>query len=192
MYKLCKTEQSARRQRELEAGLLAAMKTRRYEDITISELCEQMGVPRKSFYRYFSGKDGALHALLDHTMMEFDEFTEPYQPGEPRTLYKDLEVFFLFWLRRRPLLDVLERSGLSGILIERSISYASEFAFPSRLLPGEDKSTQQHVVMFSVCGLMTMMLTWHHGGYRESTRELAVVAARLLCQPLFPYAGELI
>ena len=35
MYKRCITEQSARRQRELEQGLLEVMATRRYEDITI-------------------------------------------------------------------------------------------------------------------------------------------------------------
>ena len=51
MYKLCKTEQSAQRQRSLEEGLLTAMKTKRYEEITISDLCSQMGIPRKSFYR---------------------------------------------------------------------------------------------------------------------------------------------
>ena len=51
MYKLCKTEQSARRQRELEQGLLAAMSTHQYEEITVSDLCDQMNIPRKSFYR---------------------------------------------------------------------------------------------------------------------------------------------
>ena len=75
MYKLCKTEQSAQRQRQLEEGLLTAMKTKRYEEITISDLCEQMDIPRKSFYRYFSSKDGALHALIDHTLLDFEQHT---------------------------------------------------------------------------------------------------------------------
>ena len=39
MYKLCKTEQSAARQRQLEQGLLAAMQMIRYEDINVSVLC---------------------------------------------------------------------------------------------------------------------------------------------------------
>ena len=56
MYKRCVTEQSARRQRELEAGLLSAMMSHQYEDSTISDLCDSMGIPRKSFYRYFPAK----------------------------------------------------------------------------------------------------------------------------------------
>ena len=55
MYKLCKTEQSAMRQRQLEQGLLQLMQTKRYEEISISDLCQRMGMPRKTFYRYFDG-----------------------------------------------------------------------------------------------------------------------------------------
>ena len=74
MYKLCKTEQSAKRQRELEQVLLRMMNSTLYEDITVINFCENAGIPRKAFYRYFSSKDGALHALLDHTLLELESF----------------------------------------------------------------------------------------------------------------------
>ena len=186
MYKLCKTEQSALRQRQLEEGLLQAMDYKRYEDITISDLCQQMGIPRKSFYRYFSGKDGALHALLDHTLMEFQAF-DAATSGDLRTVERDLEKFFLFWQSKRYLLDALKRSDLSGVLIERAIAYAiSDEVFPARFLPGESRRTQNHIVTFAVCGLLSMILQWHTDGFRESPRELGQVACRMLSQPLFP------
>ncbi len=195
MYKLCKTEQSALRQRQLEEGLLQAMETTRYEEITVSDLCQQMQIPRKAFYRYFTSKDGALHALIDHTLMEFEGALDVgvYTPGEKRTLNRDLERFFLFWLNRRKMLDALHRSSMSGMLIERSIGYAlSDVVFPGRFLPGESRRTQNHVVMFSVCGLMSMMLQWHESGFQESAQDLAWIATRLLTQPLFPEAGKLL
>jgi len=193
MYKLCKTEQSARRQRQLEEGLMEAMQNTRYEDISVSDLCQQMDIPRKSFYRYFSGKDGALHGLLDHTLMEFEAFNEPYQPGEPRTLQRDLERFFLFWMRHRKLLDVLTRNGLYGVLTERAIDYAiSAVVFPGRFIPGESREMQNHVVVFGICGLMTMMIRWHLDGYKDGVQDMAKVASRLLTQPLFPAAGKLL
>lgn len=71
MYKYCKTEQSVQRQRELEKGLLDMMKYKQFEEISVSDLCDRLHIPRKSFYRYFSSKEGALHALLDHTLLEF-------------------------------------------------------------------------------------------------------------------------
>ena len=55
MYKLCKTEQSVRRQREIENCLFDILKEKKYDEITITELCERMNIPRKAFYRYFDG-----------------------------------------------------------------------------------------------------------------------------------------
>lgn len=187
MYKLCKTEQSAARQREVEDGLLAAMSMQQYEDISVSDLCSQIGIPRKSFYRYFSSKDGALHGLLDHTMMEYESFAGPYTDGKPRSLQRDLERFFMFWHEQKRLLDALQRSNLSGVLIERAIAQSiTESTLPKRFLPGDEREMQEQVTMFSVCGLMSMILQWHHAGYCKTAKQMAQVAVRLVTCPLFP------
>ena len=193
MYKLCKTEQSANRQRQLEQGLLQTMLTRHYDEISVSDLCAQLQIPRKAFYRYFDGKEGALHALLDHTLMAYESFPLVYLEGEKRTLLRELEQFFLFWIQQKPLLDALQRSGLSGVLIVRSILQAStEVSVPKRFLNTDALQVQRYVTMFGVCGLMSMVLQWHHGGYAESARFMATVAVRLLTQPLFPDAQKLL
>lgn len=193
MYKLCKTEQSAARQRELEAGLLKAMETTRYEDISVSDLCDQLRIPRKSFYRYFTSKDGALHALLDHTLIEFEAFTMGYEKGGTRTIHLDLESFFAFWIQHRDLLDALARSGMTGMLIERAIAFAlTDDILPKRFLPGDSLEMQQHITMFGVCGLMSMVMTWHSTGFSKPAAEMAKIAVRMLDQPLFPQAERYI
>ena len=71
MYKDCITEESARRQRQLELCLQDLMLTTEYSQITISDISDRAGISRKSFYRYFNSKEGCLCALLDHAI--FDE-----------------------------------------------------------------------------------------------------------------------
>lgn len=186
MYKMCKTEQSAARQKELEEGLLQAMGSCHYEEISVSDLCQRIGIPRKAFYRYFSGKDGALYALIDHTLLEYEGFQVPPKPGETRSYQTDLEQFFRFWLRQKPLLDALKRSNISGILVTRSIEHAmSDAGVPGRFLPQEERAARQHAVMFGVCGLMSMVLDWHDSGYDLSARQMAGIATKLLTEPLF-------
>lgn len=183
MYKLCKTEQSTARQRELEKGLQEMMTRQRYEDISVSALCDRIGIPRKSFYRYFSSKDGALFALLDHTMMEFQFNTSA--PGHGTAL-GDLEQFFNFWYEQKNLLDVLERSNLSGILVERATALAlRERMMPRNLLAlGEN---QRHIAMsFAVCGVMSMVIQWHHAGFQETPAQMTHLATSLLSKPLLP------
>ena len=182
MYKLCKTEQSAARQRELELGLQQLMLTKRYEDITISDLCDRLQVPRKSFYRYFSGKDGALFALMDHTMLEFYDLN--FHSKDSRNPAGDLENYFTFWYDHRNFLEALERSHLSGILVERATTLAQkERLIPDRIL-NWPMNLQNLALSFAVCGLMSMVIQWHYQGYRVSPTEMAQMATVLLTQPL--------
>lgn len=186
MYKMCKTEQSARRQRELEEGLLQAMGSCHYEQISVSDLCDRCDIPRKAFYRYFSGKDGALYALIDHTLLQYEGFQFAEQNKEERSYQTDLERFFRFWHKQRPLLDALKRSNISGVLVTRAIEHAmSDVGMPVRFLPQQDWAARRHAIMFGVCGLMSMVLDWHESGYDLSPREMSVICTRLLTQPLF-------
>ena len=185
MYKFCKTEQSVQRQRELEQGLLAMMEHQRFEEISVSDLCDRLNIPRKSFYRYFSSKDGALLALLDHTLMEFYDTgsIEGLRGGTPTG---DLERFFLFWKTHRKLIDAVQRSNLSGMLVERAVSLAKQ----EELMPGYVKKweeTLQDIAMsFVVCGLLSMVLQWHKEGYRIPTEKMAQAAVNMLSRPLIP------
>lgn len=186
MYKLCKTEQSAQRQRQLEEGLLNAMLNQRYEDISISDLCDQMQIPRKSFYRYFASKDGALHALIDHRLMEYETRKGPTQIGGKHGIYLDLPWFFEFWLTQKSLLDALARSNLSGLLVTRSIAYSQQeqlMDFGYRLYL-QDKQYHNNAITFAVCGLMTLVIQWHHDGYRQTPHEMADITYKILSRPL--------
>ena len=190
MYKLCKTEQSAMRQRKLEQGLQQAMLAQQYEDISISDLCDRLGIPRKSFYRYFSSKDGALAALLDHTLMEFEQSASHRDKPNAGTAIGDLERYFIFWHERRDFLDALERSRLSGMLVERSTSHALHEHLMPRYLKSLPGKVQGMALTFAVCGLLSMVIQWHHGGYQETPSEMAQVATMMLTRPLIPRDTE--
>ena len=187
MYKMCKTDQSARRQREMERGLLEAMKVQRYEDISISDLCARLQIPRKSFYRYFDSKDGALYGLIDHTLLEFDGIDLVGSYTGNHSIHHELERFFLFWFENREFLGVIRNNALCGVLFQRAVSFAlTDTLMPRRFPPEDSEAIQKHVTMFGVCGLLSMVISWHDGDYRESAAELASVAARILGKPLLP------
>jgi len=185
MYKLCKTEQAAKRQRQLENGLLNAMLHTRYEDISISELCDDLQIPRKSFYRYFSSKDGALFALIDHTIMDFQSTADDTSFRGSNAL-GDLEQYFIFWDNHRDFLKALQRSQLSGLLVERSTNIAMQERMMPRYLLALEPSAQRMALCFAVCGLYSMVLAWQEGGFRESALEMSQLATSLLTRPLVP------
>lgn len=182
MYKQCITEQAARRQREIEHSLLQCMTTIRYEDITISDLCRSMGIPRKAFYRYFSGKDGALYALIDHTIMDF---SDAFLPHDNFATLETLQHYFDFWYQKKPLLNALERNDLGGILVQRAIILVqSNNLLPGITTPLSDQGYEYSITFF-VTGLISMILQWHNCHFRETPQQMALIAAELLTHPAF-------
>ena len=192
MYKICKTESSARRQREIENCLLELMSIKRYEDITITELSEKMNMPRKAFYRYFDSKEDALYALIDHTMAEYSGFTVDKSRDTNRSLRRELEEYFKFWISKQYLLNALDRSGLVGTLIERNISYpVKDVIMLEKFLPDEDRDISESIFKFAFSGLVYTMINWYRDGFATSTADMAKVACRLLREPLFPNLSKL-
>lgn len=185
MYKQCQTESSARRQRELEQGLLQIMLKKQYDEISVSDLCQQIGVPRKSFYRYFSGKDGALYAMIDHAIMDYDVYTTYPGQGARETPMDFMEGVFRYWIQHKELLDALKKSSFSGLLIQRAMEFSNDMDTIPRFLQIGDKRLREYGTMFMVCGLMTMIVQWHYDGFTKSAEEMAKLAMQLLTQPLF-------
>lgn len=186
MYKVCISEQASNRQRMIEQELLALMETKRYEEITVSELCDRVGVPRKSFYRYFSSKDGALHALMDHTLLDFRHHVETTHENKVKNADLVLESFFQYWIERRRVLDAFQRSGISGTFVERAVhSTLEEQPFRNYLRSLDDTVDKRQAVLFVVAGLMSMVIRWHHEGFAESAKDMAVAAAQILTRPIF-------
>ena len=182
MYKRCFTEQSARRQRELEAGFLSAMAVHSYESITVIDLCSWLQIPRKSFYRYFSSKEGVLYALIDHTLMDF---SGDFISSGVEASFGTLERFFSFWPNQQLLLDALARNDLSGLLIQRAIVLATtEDTFNNSLFGNYPPSAREYIIMFLVSGLMSLIIQWHKTHFKNSPHQMASIAAHLLSQPL--------
>ncbi len=184
MYKLCKSEQSSKRQRAIEQALLQTMLHRRYEEITVSDLCDGIAIPRKAFYRYFSGKDGCLHALIDHVLMDYMAY-EARENLDARDPLRYMEGVCQYWMEQKQLLDALEKSAMSGVLIQRTIVFTREMDSYPDFLRTAEKQLQEYGAMFASCGIATMMLQWHRDGYAQSVEHMAGLMVHLLSKPLF-------
>ena len=191
MYKLCKTEQSANRQRNITNALFELMRQKIYEDITVTEICERMNMPRKAFYRYFDSKEDALTALIDHSMLDYTGFSGIIVEERHRSLSRELEEFFRFWYGKRELILTLDRSSLLGTFMDRIINYPIEDRIALvRFLPNEDAEMRKSIFKFALCGLVYMTIDWYKSGFRASTKEMARTARRMFESPLFPNLEE--
>ena len=192
MYKLCKSEQAAHRQRQLELELYEMMKTMHYDDITVTALCDRANVPRKAFYRYFDSKYDAIKAYIEHTLMEYDGFKDENLQSGKRSLTGELEMYFGFWLKNKEVLRVLERSGLLMLFSECSVRFpVGDRVSTAKFLPEDTSVTREWVFKFASAGMITLMLEWYRSGFCGSPRQMAQIAARIVSKPLFANLSEI-
>lgn len=171
MYKQCRTEQSAARQALVEQCLLRDLEVKHYEDISVNDLCRESGVSRKSFYRYFSGKSGVLHALLDRTIQSMDISMTPDIFEDRRTW---LTQFFRFWKENRAMLDLLQRSQLLEELVNRMVDVnLIEYVGRAADMPTDVAEYSSYQMEFLLTGMMRVMLRWYRNGFRQTPEQMA-------------------
>lgn len=66
MARLCHSEYAAQKKTLLEDSLLDLMALHRYQDVTVTDICRESGIPRRTFYHYFEGKDGVLESVIEY------------------------------------------------------------------------------------------------------------------------------
>lgn len=176
MAKTCTTEKTARRQEWIENGLLELMQEKKYEQITVSELCKYLSLSRRSFYRYFRDLEDVLDSLLNHT------FQNMVLPDMVLTV-EELEKNFRFWQEHRDLLGALHRSGMIDKLFDYTARYTKPMPIERHLAP-EDTPIAREVGLFATNGSIALIIAWYADGFQKTPAQMAQIAYRMLFKPV--------
>lgn len=78
----------------------------------------------------------------------------------------EIEKFFLFWKERKWLLDILEKNGMSQLLMYRTqtISFAENEA--------ELFEINNMKFIGWISAIISVLVLWHHGGMKQSPKEM--------------------
>lgn len=189
MYKECKTERSEARQRLIGETLLDMMSRVHYDDITVTDLCAELNMPRKAFYRYFDDKESALDCIIAHKLSEFP--MSQAAPQLPRLLHRELESFFEFWLKNRAIIEVLDKNGKITKIMDMSLRFPLETVVSmDRLLPGEEDGMREKIYRFAISGLISLVIDWYKEGFKSPAADISRIAVRLLTKAPFPTLSQ--
>ena len=174
MYRKCVTEISAQHQKQVASALLEWMQKIPYEDITVTQLCQTAGITRRIFYHLFSNKTGALHALVDHRILDMASYG--------REISDEALRFFCYWKEQRRFLDALWENNMSGLLLERmlNIVLTEDHDVLHWLQSNGWQHNSREVIIFGFSGLMGLLYSWYSEGFRQPPQELAALVGKML------------
>ena len=179
MYKDCVTEESAQRQRQLEACLQELMLAEEYGQITVGDISDRAGISRKSFYRYFNSKEGCLCALIDHAIFDGASYYLP-DHGNDQNIRIIYERFFRYWKEQQGLLDALARNAMSARLIERMALHVTQEERDFQIFLKARENDAHARSLFYIGGTMTLVLDWHRSGYDKSILQMSQILNNLI------------
>ena len=179
MYRQCTTEKSSLQQRKFEQCMLEAMLKYEYDEISISSLCRDAGLSRKTFYRLFDSKTDVVFALVDQTFID----SQSYIPS-PEVKPGGLHHFFAFWKEQKRLLDALSKHSCTSFLMDRAAVFILREDNDLAHVLGADLKNGNEILLFNLSAIFSLVISWYAGGYQKSVDEMSELLMELLTTPM--------
>ncbi|MGV8907215.1 MAG: TetR/AcrR family transcriptional regulator [Acetobacterium sp.] len=145
-----------------------------YEEITISEVCANTPLVRKTFYNNFSCKEDIVKYICEGLMTKYiNNLTSSNQFA----LYYFANAFFEFGKKNKKIFNLLIRRKLFSIFKEEFIS--SQF-FINSIIPNNklnclNKVDLNYVIAFHASGMLAIFEIWLASNFDKTTEEMSLM-----------------
>ena len=164
--------QALQSQQMITDALISLMKAYPYNDITITQICQEAQVVRQTFYRNFESKIDILEVYLDNM---FQNYSSDYLDSE--LMYQQLKNFFDYLLKYKDFLTLIEKNNLFFLLNRTLTIYISKFLVVSQFMETVDEpKLHVYVLDFIVSTLCSIISLWVKNGFEDSSEKLKNLA----------------
>ncbi len=148
---------------KLAKALLAVMERYDFREITITQITQEAGLSRKTFYRLFKGKEELIRFFFEGL---YEECLAQIQSKQLHHYWDVVQCYFDFCEERKDLLLLLKRNNLLEMLFEGSYKYSFKvFAYVrSKETAETNLALLPYLLAYSVGGMYSMLLKWVENG----------------------------
>jgi len=177
--KITQNKSAMQSQKMLVDALLRLMSEKKYNQISISELADEAGLSRRTFYRLFSSIDEILLFHI-HSLWEL-KASELY--SSPDSSYMDISSFSLnFWYEHKDLTILLYQNDLSYIILKFINEISIEIY--RHQTPNEqfekNPETMEYALSYSSGGIHNIICTWASHGMDKTPAQLMQMFQHIL------------
>ena len=173
-----------RRQKQIEECLYENLLQRPYPSVSVSDLCHQLDISRKSFYNYFPDKDSCFRAIISRKLQKCILCLTTELP-ENATREQVVSCYLSYWRQEKNLLDIITRNNLLYLVMDQCIHFLQEE--DQSILPFLN-TPQLNADIFELSGFVSLhislIMRWYYQNFTPSLEEMVQTYQRLLYQPL--------
>lgn len=175
MFKHSNNTQVINSQRQIAKALFRLMETDNYNDLTITEICQEAGVGRKTFYRNFDDK-------IDVVAFYLYELFQQNFPAKHNDSWQALFTHFSFVNTYQNIFSLLYKNGLLP-QIQQWIRFVVHHYQKEIIQMLQDHGFQDYysyVLNFIASTLYANLELWIKNGYQESPVEMTELTKQFL------------
>lgn len=156
-------------------ALILLMKKYPYEDITITQICQEAQIVRQTYYRNFEFKSDILDFHLDGLLEKYFAVYFSSQDG-----YGQLRNFFEFMLQNSEFLLLIAENRLF-FMIDRTITVnITKFMNIRELTALDEPEYEKYVTGFIASTVCSLLSIWVESGFSETPKMMSEIAQRFL------------
>ena len=175
---------SYRRRKQIKDCLFQNLLQRPYTSVSVSDLCHQLEISRKSFYNYFPDKDSCFRAIISRKLRQCSlAIAASSRDGaDPDTV---IAVFLTFWMEERSFLDIIVHNDLLTMYFEQCVHFIrEEDKILLDYLNTPQLETDEYVLACYVNINITIIVLWYKSGFEIPLEDMVCKYKRMAYAPL--------
>lgn len=148
-----------RSKEKLAKALLTIMEQYDFKEITVTQIAQEAGLSRKTFYRLFKSKEELISSSFEAL---YDECLTQIKSRRLEHYWDVVQCCFDFCEEHKELLSLLKRNHLLALLFEGSYQYSFKVFEYVRSKETADIYSPflPYLLAYSVGGIYSMLLKW--------------------------------
>lgn len=154
-----------------------------FSKITITEICDNAELARKTFYNSFKNKEDLL---VYHCKKIVNQYFKELQniADSKRTMENVLNTFIYFWWDYRDFLLLLKNQNLFSVLIDTWFNIAAtrynNFDAPWHISTDKDNEETKYLMSFILGGLTNVLSTWFSNDNPKSPEQMITIIKHII------------
>jgi AcrR family transcriptional regulator len=176
MYHIRNDKRTLRSAQAVYEGLMACLKQKPLDQVTISDVQRASGVARTTFYRSFDNISDVLAWRCDESFREVLGSINPEAFKNERELARQ---YFSYWMEHGDILELLVRSNRYDIIYASHRRVGDEMRERYGTVAGVSPSHGDYFMAVRTGFTLSMLTTWAEHGRAESVDELLQIIDEL-------------
>lgn len=176
MYHISRDKRSEQSARLIYDGLLKCLKSKSFDEITVTDVQKASGVARTTIYRCFDNLSDILFWRCDMCFLEALHRVEP--KGVPSE-YELMQGYFAYWTEHSDILKLLIDINRQDIIYACHMKNAQALEQSYGTLPGLDETTARYFMAVRTGVTISVLKAWLDGGRKETAEELLKIILSL-------------